>query len=577
MALQELDLHIEYKPGKTNSHADTLSRYPVPLSPLDCANTETCALVAAVAVTKEDTLSETDHSRLDHDLSTRQRNDGSIRRIIDYLERGDLPQCEKEARELVLGKSQYTLLDNILYHIEPDHTLRVIPPTADRERLFKEAHEGPFSGHLREAKIHGQLSRHYWWPGMRRDIVTWCRMCITCATRSVGRRAQPPLTPIPVAGPFDRVGVDVLQLPKTKRGNRYAIVFVEYLTKWPEVYAAADQTAPTIAKLLVEEIISRHGVPRQLLSDRGPSFLSKLMYEVCQLLGVTKINTSAYHPQTDGLVERFNRTLTDMLSKSVVPGTQEWDVRLPYVLFAYRSTLQSSTRESPFFLLYGRDPQLPTQAALSPPVQREFVQLDDYRSLMVRAMSEAWDVAQKNIHKAQKRQKRQHDKGAKNFDFHVGDRVFVHMPSLKSGPGHKLARPFKGPYRILEVFPNGADVVLVDKPSSAVIRVALNRLRYCPTELSDKDSCKRGLNQVHSGDPDQTIENIHLNPCTSNDGNPGISTEEDEVGPTEAPITDSRPPNTNEECPQSAPTDRGDVEGDWGSRLRPRTGRSRTT
>ena len=121
---------------------------------------------------------------------------------------------------------------------------------------------------------------------------------------------KPPLTPIPVAGLFDRLGVDVLQLPRTKRGNRYAVVFVEYLTKWPEVYAVPDQTAPTIARLLVEEIVSRHGVPRQLLSDRGPSFLSKLMYEVCRLLGVEKINTSAYHPQTDGLVERYNRTLT---------------------------------------------------------------------------------------------------------------------------------------------------------------------------------------------------------------------------------------------------------------------------
>ena len=88
---------------------------------------------------------------------------------------------------------------------------------------------------------------------------------------------RPPLTSIPVGGQIDRVGVDVLQLPITKRGNKYVVVFVDYLSKWPEVFATQDQTTPTIAKLLVEEVISRHGVPRELLSDRGPAFLSKLL------------------------------------------------------------------------------------------------------------------------------------------------------------------------------------------------------------------------------------------------------------------------------------------------------------
>ena len=106
------------------------------------------------------------------------------------------------------------------------------------------------------------------------------------------------------------------------------------------------------------------------------------------MMGIKKINTSAYHPQTDGLVERFNRTLTDMLAKTVAPGV-EWDDRLTYVLFAYRVTQQASTGESPFFLLYRHDPQLPSEVALTPPVSRENVHLDDYKSSMLRAMREA--------------------------------------------------------------------------------------------------------------------------------------------------------------------------------------------
>jgi len=99
------------------------------------------------------------------------------------------------------------------------------------------------------------------------------------------------------------------------------------------------------------------------------------MFELYNLLGIKKISTTAYHPQTDGLVERFNRTLIDILSKRVHPSGKDWDTQLPYVLFAYRSSGQESTKASPFFLLYGRNPMLPTASTLQPPVEREAEEL----------------------------------------------------------------------------------------------------------------------------------------------------------------------------------------------------------
>ena len=192
---------------------------------------------------------------------------------------------------------------------------------------------------------------------MRKDITRWTRECLVCNSHFLGQSVRPPLTPIPMAGRFDRIGVDVIQFPCSHLGNQYAVVFVGYLTKWPEVYATPDQSAATIANLLVREIISRHGVPLEVLSDRGRAFLSGLLKEVQQLLGFRKTNTSAYHPQTDRLVERFNRTLTSMLAKTVEEGGKDWDQKLSYVLFAYRASQQQSTRESPFFLpLRSRSP-----------------------------------------------------------------------------------------------------------------------------------------------------------------------------------------------------------------------------
>ena len=278
------------------------------------------------------------------------------------------------------------------------------------------------------------------------------------------------------------IGVDVLQLPKTKRGNRYVIVFVDYLTKWPEVYAVPDQTAPTIARLFVEEVVSRHGVPSKLLSNRGPAFLSKLLLSVCECLGVRKVNTSAYHPQCDGVVERFNRTLTDMLAKSVSPGVTEWDQRLPYVLFSYRASLQSSTGESPFFLLYGRDPRLPTETVLSPPPDRQVLMLDDYKSTLVRELSASWRQAQESVQIAQNQQKRQYDKSEKNSKFSIGDRVFVCMPANKTGNMRKLAQ---GPYHVAEVYPNGLDIRPVEKPGVQPIHVTMGHVRRCPQQIPE--------------------------------------------------------------------------------------------
>ena len=306
---------------------------------------------------------------------------------------------------------------------------------------------------------------------------------MTCATRRVGPAVKPPLTPIPVSGPFDRMGVDVVQFPLSDKGNRYAVVFMDYLTKWTEVFAVPNQSSLTIAQLLVEQIVFRHGVPAELLSDSGMAFLSKLMNEVYSLLGLHKVNTTAYHPQTDGLVERFNRTLTDMLAMTVKENGRDWDKHLPYVLFAYRTSLQESTRESPFYLLYGRDPRLPTEEVLRGNLERKVTNTEDYRGEMVERLSQAWKKAQSEVQKAQRCQKSQHDRQARDPKLQVGERVFVLMPAKTQGKAHKFSKPFKLPYRITALHENGAEVVLVEKPQAGVIRVALNRVRRCPTEL----------------------------------------------------------------------------------------------
>ena len=176
---------------------------------------------------------------------------------------------------------------------------------------------------------------------------------------------KPLLLPIPVGGPFHRVGVNIMELTLTVQGNKYVIVFVDYLIKWVEAFPAEDQTSETIANLLVNEVICRHGVLIQLLSDRGTNLLSGVMKDVYSLTGIQKINTTASHFQTDGLVKNMNKTIRAMIAKYSSQYRDNWDEYLPRLLFACHTKCQENTKESPFFLLYGRDARLPGEKALS--------------------------------------------------------------------------------------------------------------------------------------------------------------------------------------------------------------------
>ena len=131
---------------------------------------------------------------------------------------------------------------------------------------------------------------------MYSDIYVYCRGCLTCAAfGGTGCRQKVPLQSISVSYPFERVGVDIMQMPQTEHRNRHVIVFMDYLTKFVEVFVTEDQTSETIARLLVDNIVCRHGVPLELISDRGPNLLSGLIKDVCSLLGIRKINMTAYH------------------------------------------------------------------------------------------------------------------------------------------------------------------------------------------------------------------------------------------------------------------------------------------
>ncbi len=156
--------------------------------------------------------------------------------------------------------------------------------------------------------------------------------------------------------PLDRIHLDVLgPLPESKNGNKYILVIIDQFTKWVEAYAIPHQGSELVARKLVMDFITTFGVPLELHTDQGSNFQSVLFREVCRLLNISRTRTTPYHPSSNGQVERFNRTLLQMVRCYLTEGQCHWDDHLPLLIAAYRSTPHPATGFSPNRLMLGRE------------------------------------------------------------------------------------------------------------------------------------------------------------------------------------------------------------------------------
>ncbi|XP_069586606.1 uncharacterized protein, partial [Ranitomeya imitator] len=232
-----------------------------------------------------------------------------------------------------------------------------VVPQQFRGELLRIAHEIPLAGHLGISKTKARLSQHFYWPKMGTDVSNYCRSCVTCQrVGKAGPAIKAPLIPLPVIEePFQRIAVDIvgpLAVPSSS-GKQYILTVVDYATRYPEAVALSSTRADKVADALLA-IFSRVGFPREMLTDQGTQFMSRLMEALCKRMQVKHLVSSAYHPQTNGLCERFNGTLKQMLRMLVETQGRDWERYLPHLLFAYREVPQASTGFSPFELLYGR-------------------------------------------------------------------------------------------------------------------------------------------------------------------------------------------------------------------------------
>jgi len=248
-----------------------------------------------------------------------------LRAIMRSPEVPDIGQLTPEApdvKRFVAEWFRLKLVDQVLYRLKPaggrPEYLQLVVPASMRQDFMRRAHTGMTGGHYGSQRTQDQVQRRGYWYGWRKDVKRFCRQCENCTRYFRGqlpRTAQ--LQPLVTGGPFERIHTDLTgPHPKSRRGSQYILTCIDPFTKWAEAFPIPNKEAATVARVLVEQVFCRMGVPVALVSDRGKEVDGQLMREVCRLMNVDKVRTTAYKASTNAAVERFHRTVPPDVEQS---------------------------------------------------------------------------------------------------------------------------------------------------------------------------------------------------------------------------------------------------------------------
>lgn len=317
---------------------------------------------------------------------------------------------------------------------------QLLLPRPRREMVFQAAHHNPMAGHLGFDKTLSRITARFYWPGIHADVRRWCASCHECQLVNPPATPKVPLRPLPlIEVPFERVAMDLIgPFDRSRRGHRFVLVLVDYATRYPEAVPLRTISARVLCRLCSKLCPG--------WAFRGTSFMSRTLRELYALLGVQSIRSSVYHPETDRLVERFNRTLKSMIRKFIHDDSRHWDKWLDALLFAVREVPQASTGFSPFELLFGRKPRgildlIKESWERGPSTSKSEVQY----VLELRAkLHMLGQLSRGNLLRAQERQQQLYNRGTKLRQFEPGDKVLVLLPTASS----KLLAKWQGPFVI---------------------------------------------------------------------------------------------------------------------------------
>ena len=455
------------------------------------------------------------------DIRREQQSDLWCSEIMEHLISEAIPAAltGPAITRFVATASEYTIREGLLFKFQRDprahrNAVQLAVPVALRGPFLEAFHER--TGHPGVERTYQALRQRAYWPGMRDSVVQHVAECHECALakkpcQSFGTTILPGVP----SRPFDTIYADVLTLPESKPVGPNELVFskllifCDALTRWVEaIPLPSEPTGEEVVEAFIENIVSRFGVPRCLVCDRGSNLISQLCQEVYDLLGIDLKPSTSYHHNTSGVVERYNRTLAGLLRATGQDGA-DWPLHVPWLNFLFRATPHEVTKESPAFLAFGRELRTPADMRILAETDPEIIATPGQPSAietldatteadpsssphtaqaLKRRLEIAWDAAAHLTKAAQMSSKERRDLSRREPVYKVGDRVLVRRPvndNTGVPEGGKLAPIYEGPYRVSEVLANG-NVQLRDLKSRGLYDVFhVTRLRPYQTYTSD--------------------------------------------------------------------------------------------
>ena len=454
-ALAGYTLTIKYRPGKHNANADGLSRRPqIPVTSDEVSSYMASVMVCtALSLPLQKTILEAE-PLLESDLQAvsqpevklpstlpgytvagiaqLQQAHPVISAVLQFHQQGRHPSAEerqvlsKEAKEWLNIPKNVALQNGLAYKATfgraGDHRLQLLTSPELQEHVLDSLHGGV--GHQGAERTELLIRERFLWPGLRTSVQDWIARCKRCILAKIPYKPfWTKMESILATRPLEVVCLDFDKLERAC-GKEDVLVITDVYSKFTAAAATKDQTAKTTAMAFIQEWLSKYGTPARIHSDRGPNFESQLIQELCQYYGIKKSRTTAYHLQGNGVVERFNRTMHDLL-RSLPPEKKRcWPVYLNGVVYSYNVAPHTSTSLSPFYVMFGRHPRLPVDLML--PTARsngEAPGSQDWMALHQQQLQEAYKTLSRSLGQAADKCKKIFDRKARDASLEMGTRV----------------------------------------------------------------------------------------------------------------------------------------------------------
>ena len=461
-ALSNYKFDLKYRSGKKNADADGLSRiqeaeeiqvvFPEVMRAISVACqivSEESPLMESVSLsdtafsdgTPERIPEETiqSHTLSDKDWRLAQKEDPTISLIIQHLKtdaRKPAPQVLADPTydaRYVKGWDKLYLSNDILYRkgtVNNQEFQQLVVPLALRDGIFKALHTD--LGHQGRDRTTSLIKQRFYWPGIDKFVQQKVWSCERCTLWKTNPGTSAKLVNIESTMPMEILCLDYLSLEKSKGGIENVLMVTDHFSRYAQAFPTTNQTAKTTAKILFDKFIVHYGFPARIHSDQGQTFESKVIQELCRIVGIEKSRTTPYHPMGNGQVERFNQTLLQMLGTLEEYQKSDWKAHVPTLVHAYNATMHSSTGYSPYFLMFGRHPSLAIDAflGLTTDTMSAADKIEYIRKLRER-LQFAYRTAENAARKSAARQKVYFDLKARHSCLEPGDRVLVKNVTLR--------------------------------------------------------------------------------------------------------------------------------------------------